>query len=113
MVLTNLHLIGGVVSFIIGTWTRRKFEIGWTYLLFFFAAMIAGIVVYLVLGIIWASWDPETSKATAHAVGAGIWGTLGDTLVGTFVGLFTPLGDNFFRRRQKALSKDSNGTTEG
>jgi membrane protein implicated in regulation of membrane protease activity len=112
MVVTQLQFIGGLVSFLIATWARRKFISPWAKVLLFFVALIAGNIVYLALGIIWALWDPDTASANARAVGMGGWGTLGSTLVAALVGLLTPLGDRFMRGR-KGPSQDSNRATEG
>lgn len=52
-----LQFIGLVVSFAVAGWARLKLKSRWVKVLFFFVAVIAGNVVYLGLGVIWAMAD--------------------------------------------------------
>lgn len=95
-----LQLIGLVVSFAVAGWARLKLKSRWVKVLFFFVAVIAGNVVYLGLGVIWAMADPATLHATARAVGLNGWQVLGSTIAAAFAGLVFPLVDGMRRVRK-------------
>lgn len=98
MVISTLQFIGIVAALVVAAWARWKFKSVWLKVLFFFVAMIAGNLVYLVLGIAWDLMNPTPSHAIAHEVGRNGWDVIGGTLVGAAVGLFTSFSDRFLRR---------------
>jgi hypothetical protein len=96
--IATLQFIALVVTFVVAAWTRRKFKSIWAKVLFFFVAVIAGNLIYLVVGIAWALTNPATSHAVAQEIGRNGWGVLGSTVVGALVGLLTSFGDRLLGR---------------
>jgi membrane associated rhomboid family serine protease len=86
-----LEFIGLVTAFAVAAWARRKFKSMWPKVLFFFVAVVAGNVVYFVLGVICAIW----ASADAHAIGVNGWEAFGATIVGAMAGLLSSLSDRF------------------
>jgi hypothetical protein len=100
-----LSFVGLAVAFVIAAWARRKFDGIWLKVLFFFAAVIAGNLVYLVLGIAWdllgIAWgltSPLPSHAFAREVGLHGFEVLASTVVGALVGLLTSFSDRLLGR---------------
>ena len=96
--IASLQFIGLVVAFVVGAWARRKFKNPWVKVVFFFVAVIAGNLVYVVLGIAWALANPETLHAVAYEIGHKGWEVLGSTVVGALVGLLTSFADRLLGR---------------
>ena len=97
--ITFLQFIGLVAAFVVASWARLKFQNLWVRVLFFFIAVIAGNVVYLVLGLIWASANPATNDI-ARTIGQNGWVVFGSTIVGAIVGLASSLSDQFRTTRK-------------
>jgi hypothetical protein len=94
-----LEFIGLVAAFVVASWARLKFQNLWVRVLFFFIAVIAGHVVYLLLGLIWASMNPATYDV-ARTIGKNVWEVLGSTIVGAIAGFASSLPDLFRTTRK-------------
>lgn len=94
--LSVLEFVALAVAFVVAGWARRKYKAIWAKVLFFFAAVIAGNVVYFILGVICAiilSADAATRTVNAHAVGSNGWEVLSATIVAAVVGFVRSLSD--------------------
>ena len=99
MVLSLIQYLGVVAAFVVADWSRRRFEKK-LWVLFFFVAVIAGNVAYLVIGFAWALANPDATMAIAHEIGGELPVAFGGTFVGAGVGLLSSLGDRIWKARK-------------
>jgi hypothetical protein len=92
--ITFLMFIGLAAAFVVASWARLKFRNLWVRVIFFFIAVIAGNVVYLVVGLIWALANPA-ADVIARTIGRNGWEVLGGTIVAAIAGLASSLSDRF------------------